>query len=97
MTSITEVNTCIGIIEQNNLTQYDGTKVTHATVKKGSKGEIVKELQTLLIGKGYSCGKSGADGIFGSATDEAVKAYQAENDLTVDGIVGSKTWEKLLS
>lgn len=97
MTSITEVNTCIGIIEQNSLTQYDSTKATRATVKKGSKGEVVKELQTLLISKGYSCGKSGADGIFGSATDEAVKAYQAENGLTVDGIVGSKTWEKLLS
>lgn len=65
-------------------------------LKKGAKGDSVKALQTLLIGYGYSCGKYGADGDFGSATLKAVKAYQKANCLTVDGEVGPATWGKLL-
>lgn len=65
-------------------------------LKKGSKGDAVKSLQILLIGYGYSCGNSGADGDFGSGTDKAVKAYQKANGLKVDGEVGSATWTKLL-
>jgi len=65
-------------------------------LKKGSKGDDVKALQILLIGYGYSCGKYGADGDFGNATANAVKSYQNYNDLGVDGIVGKKTWSKLL-
>ena len=65
-------------------------------LEKGSKGDNVKALQTLLIGYGFDCGKYGADGDFGLATDEAVKAYQKKNGLDVDGIVGKNTWNKLL-
>lgn len=65
-------------------------------LKKGSEGDAVKSLQILLIGYGYSCGSWGADGDFGSATDKAVKAYQKDNGLVVDGIVGPATWGKLL-
>ena len=54
-------------------------------LKKGSKGQSVKELQEAL--------GIGADGIFGSGTEAAVKKFQKENGLDVDGIVGSKTWE----
>ena len=36
------------------------------------------------------------DGIFGRATDMAVRAFQAENNLEIDGLVGHKTWAKLL-
>jgi N-acetyl-anhydromuramyl-L-alanine amidase AmpD len=65
-------------------------------LSKGAKGASVKALQTLLIGYGYSCGKWGADGDFGDATDKAVRAYQKANGLDVDGIVGPATWGKLL-
>jgi peptidoglycan hydrolase-like protein with peptidoglycan-binding domain len=65
-------------------------------LQKGSKGDSVKALQTLLIGYGYSCGKWGADGDFGAGTDGAVKAYQKAKGLEVDGIVGTNTWKKLL-
>lgn len=65
-------------------------------LQKGSKGSDVKSLQLLLIGYGYSCGKAGADGDFGTGTASAVKKYQKAKGLTVDGIVGEKTWKKLL-
>lgn len=65
------------------------------TVKNGSKGNDVKTLQTLLNEKGYNCGK--VDGIFGKNTENAVKQFQKDNGLSVDGIVGTKTWEALQS
>lgn len=71
-------------------------EVTVETLKKGSKSDNVKALQILLIGYGFDCGKYGADGDFGSATDEAVRKYQKKNGLDVDGIVGKNTWNKLL-
>lgn len=62
----------------------------------GSKGKSVKALQILLIGNKCPCGSYGADGDFGSATKAAVKKYQSENGMAADGIVGPKTWAKLL-
>lgn len=62
------------------------------TLKIGSKGPDVKELQQLLNSKGYSLI---VDGDFGPSTQAAVKNFQRANGLTDDGIVGPKTWEKL--
>lgn len=81
-------------ITENN--QEGMVEVKVSVLKKGAKGNQVKALQTLLIGYGFSCGGSGADGSFGSATDKAVRAYQKKNGLAVDGSVGQKTWNKLL-
>lgn len=66
------------------------------TLRKGSRGENVRELQQLLIAKGYSCGSCGADGIFGNDTQYAVRKFQLNNALEMDGIVGSATWAALL-
>ena len=66
------------------------------TLKKGDKGPQVAALQALLIGYGYDCGRTGADGDFGGATDSALRKYQSRNGLTVDGVAGPKTWAKLL-
>ena len=65
------------------------------TLRRGSKGEAVKELQTELIKRGYDLGSYGADGSFGKATEAAVKAFQKDRGLNADGIVGEKTWEAL--
>lgn len=65
-------------------------------ISKGCKGKSVKALQILLIGYGYSCGACGADGDFGSDTDTAVRAFQRDMCISVDGIVGVNTWGKLL-
>lgn len=65
-------------------------------LRKGSSGETVRALQILLIGNGISCGKYGADGEFGSDTENAVMAFQEDMGLEVDGIVGPETWAALM-
>lgn len=65
-------------------------------LKKGTTGDSVKAMQILLSGWGYDCGKYGADGDFGSATETALKAFQAAMGLEADGKCGPKTWAKLL-
>ena len=60
-------------------------------LSRGSQGDEVKELQEGLILLGYSCGKSGADGDFGSDTEKAVRRFQADRRLTVDGSAGPET------
>nr|DAH40795.1 MAG TPA: N acetylmuramidase [Caudoviricetes sp.] len=65
-------------------------------LSKGDKGDKVRVLQELLLGRGYYLGIYGADGDFGAATWTAVAQFQAANGLTADGIVGEKTWRKLL-
>lgn len=64
-------------------------------IKKGQQNEEVRKVQVRLIELGYSCGNCGSDGIFGNGTYNAVIAFQKVNSLSVDGIVGPKTWEKL--
>lgn len=61
----------------------------------GSSGEAVKELQEKLILLGYSCGGKGADGDYGAKTADAVRSFQNKNNLTPDGVAGSKTFEAI--
>ena len=58
---------------------------------KGDYSKAVQKLQQNLIKLGYSCGASGADGDFGAGTDAAVRKFQADHGLTVDGLVGADT------
>ena len=62
-------------------------------ITKGSTGDAVKALQAKLNALGYDCGK--VDGIFGDKTLAAVKAYQTDKALLVDGKVGNQTWGAL--
>ena len=70
-------------------------------LRKGSTGEAVKTLQRLLRQLQYvnTDGKTLliVDGSFGSNTEAAVKRYQQKHLNGVDGIVGVKTWNKLLN
>lgn len=79
---------------------YENTSVDYTPVeqhlgdrllKNGCEGNDVKELQTSLIRLGFSCGKYGADGDFGDATEMAVRAFQDKFDLDVDGEYGPKS------
>ena len=63
------------------------------TLRRGSRGEAVKTVQQKLIRWGYLNGK--ADGIFGAATEKAVRYFQRKNGLKEDGIVGPATFEAL--
>lgn len=63
------------------------------TLKKGCTGSDVKALQQRLNALGYNAGA--ADGIFGSGTEKAVKAFQQAAKLTADGIVGKLTFAAL--
>lgn len=58
-----------------------------------TRGAVVKELQTALIGAGYDVGT--ADGVFGSATETAVMWYQYDNGLEPTGVVDVQTAELL--
>lgn len=80
----------------NTTTKTEVVKVELSVLRKGAKNNTVKGLQALLIGYGYSCGNSGVDGSFGPATLAAVQKYQKDKGLSVDGVVGPKTWAKLL-
>ena len=63
------------------------------TLKRGMSCDAVEELQALLNAKyGYNLE---IDGLFGPETEAAVKDFQAKHNLTVDGIVGKKTWKTL--
>lgn len=73
-----------------------GIDCNQPTLRKGSSGQAVVELQTRLIQLGYDLKPYGADGKFGAKTLAAVKAFQGKEGLTVDGVVGVKTWNALL-
>lgn len=74
--------------------QEDESSVADAAVlKQGSKGDLVKEVQTKLIKWGYLTGR--ADGIFGAKTKAAVIKFQRKNGLTADGIIGTRTAQAL--
>ena len=60
-------------------------------LKNGMSGADVKTLQQKLIKAGFSCGKYGADGDFGDATEMAVRRFQTQHGLVVDGQAGPKT------
>lgn len=65
------------------------------TLRRGDCGDSVRRMQVMLIDQDYDLGKWGADGDFGSATEKAVKFYQAEHGLEADGVCGPATWAAL--
>ena len=80
---------------------YDGAEVKPVTpdyskypiLKKGSRNSYVTILQKKLVEKGYD--PKVIDGIFGPGCLAAVKQFQKDNGLVVDGCVGPKTWAAL--
>ncbi|MBO4853809.1 MAG: peptidoglycan-binding protein [Oscillospiraceae bacterium] len=61
---------------------------------KSCSGGYVRTVQILL--NAYNSAGLTVDGVFGAATDKAVRTYQKSRKLTVDGVVGEKTWAQLL-
>jgi hypothetical protein len=83
------------VLEDGLKADLKETMVKVSVLKKKCKGEAVVALQSILTGLDYYTGE--LDGSFGSQTDKAVRAFQKDAGLVVDGIVGSATWEKLLN
>lgn len=66
-----------------------------ARLKRGATGTAVNALQKGLLafgGAGSATDPGPSDGDFGPKTESAVRAYQAQHGLTVDGIVADQTW-----
>lgn len=61
------------------------------------KNNSVKQLQSNLISLGYGryMEPYGADGVFGTKTEQAVMLFQRDNNLAIDGIVGENTFAKI--
>lgn len=71
--------------------------ISFPTIRKGDIGTAVKVLQAFLTTYKYDIGISGIDGEFGSDTESAVKQFQKNSEIEVDGIVGRDTWSKLMN
>lgn len=98
-TSSTYIKTLCSTVEKYSLQRYDSLEEVQLHIQKrrtlriGMSGSDVVYLQRILQKLGYDIGKTGADGIFGKATENATKNFQKEKGLEqIDGIVGVKTW-----
>ena len=65
-------------------------------LQRESTGETVRAMQILLRGRGFGVGWYGADGEFGAATEEGLRAFQRARDAEADGVCGERTWSRLL-
>ena len=91
LTGVLYENAESAVLENSDPVQPAGK----ATIRKGSKGDAVRELQTMLLKLGYDLGPCGIDGDFGKATEAAVRSFQSDHRLAVDGICGKNTWAEL--
>jgi peptidoglycan hydrolase-like protein with peptidoglycan-binding domain len=66
-------------------------------VQQGSNGDAVRAVQSQMHSRGDGANQVAVDGIFGSMTNDAVRAFQTLLGLTVDGIVGPQTWNYLVN
>lgn len=77
----------------SDCTYYSGTQLT----VRGDKGQRVVQVQCMLSKRGYGVGGAGVDGEFGADTESAVRRFQSDKGLDVDGEVGPNTWAGLRS
>ena len=70
-----------------------GTLTPWPVVQNGSQGHPIRTLQFLLRAHGHNLT---VDGMFGPATEAAVKAFQTSKGMTADGIMNSPTWSTLI-
>lgn len=84
---------CHGVCDYLGVCYKEPTSMSYPLIKRGSRGNTVKYLQYKLLSKLYNPGD--IDGIYGAKVENAVREFQKENGLGVDGIVGPKTWAKL--
>lgn len=69
------------------------TMTAAAAYRRGDRGDKVSTIQTKLKNWGYYSGS--VDGIYGKATEDAVRSFQKKNGLAADGVTGSATLRAL--
>ena len=70
-----------------------GTLSPWPVAQNGSQGHPIRTLQFLLRARGHNLT---VDGMFGPATEAAVKAFQTSKGMTADGIMNAPTWSALI-
>jgi len=83
----------LSALYKNASNSSNASKQTAAILKIGSRGQVVKDLQSQLKSLNYYT--ASIDGIYGPLTAEAVRAFQRDNGLVVDGIAGPQTFAAL--
>ena len=79
-----------GIVGRVTWINIDEADQSEPVLRVGSTGLPVRRLQSRMSAVGFEMG--GVDGVFGARTDTAVRDLQQRSGLTVDGVVGPKTW-----
>lgn len=64
--------------------------------REAAAAEAVRAMQILLRGRGFGVGWYGADGEFGAATEDGLRAFQRVKREETDGVCGERTWSRLL-
>lgn len=88
---IKAVQSCIGTAADGSFGPNSQKAWGGKAVKKGTTGELTKLVQIMLLGRGYNIGTMGADGDCGTNTVNAIKRFQGNNGLDVDGSCGKAT------
>ena len=82
-----------GIVGDITWLNIDEADMSDPTIRRGSTGNPVRRAQKRLTLGGYDTG--GVDGVFGAGTEAAVRRFQGDSRLTVDGVVGPRTWDAI--
>ncbi len=82
-----------GIVGDVTWINIDEADMSDPTIRRGSTGNPVRRAQKRLTLGGYDTG--GVDGVFGANTEAAVRRFQGDRALTVDGVVGPRTWDEI--
>jgi peptidoglycan hydrolase-like protein with peptidoglycan-binding domain len=82
-----------GIVGEITWLNIDEADMSNPTIRRGSTGNPVRRAQKRLTLGGYDT--NGVDGVFGADTEAAVRRFQGDRGLSVDGIVGPRTWAEI--
>ncbi len=82
-----------GIVGEITWLNIDEADMSNPTIRRGFTGNPVRRAQKRMTLGGYDT--NGVDGIFGAGTEAAVKRFQGDRGLTVDGVVGPRTWAEI--
>jgi N-acetylmuramoyl-L-alanine amidase len=66
------------------------------TIRAGDRGDDVRDVQQRLVSMGAHVDPAELEGVFGPATEAAVRAFQQRRGLMVDGRVGAETWNEMV-